>query len=937
MKPSLFLLSSCGLYAVSQGLLINPAMSQIVRDGTTSTIVEVNGDNIVINNGDRAGANLFHSFEQFSVPSNSTASFNNATDISNIFSRITGGRVSNLDGAIRANGNANLFLINPAGIIFGNNATLDIGGSFYGSTADSILFPDGEFSAIAPDNRPILIIDAPIGLNLRNNPAGVTVNSDLELATGESFNLIGGEINFNFGTVSIPQGSINVISLAQLGTIEIDDNNSFTIPQNLNLNNINLNNFGLQIIATEENSGNLNLTGNSISLINGSRLTNTSEGIGNAGNITINALDAVEINTDAGIFSNTFAQGDAGAIHIKAVNNITLTGTNTGRLTGIFSGADLDEDVGTPENLTGSAGEIRLETNNLFLDNDAMVSSNSFGGGDAGDIFIDTQSVNLTNNSGIFSGVGTNSNLGNQATANGGLIDINTQNLSLSNGSLIVTQSFGQGNAGTINIDANESINISGTARFPFLYPESELAVENNELGGFSSGLFSNSEESALGNGGNIFVTTPRLAMSDGAVITARSRGSGNAGNLSINANILEIKSGSQILAPAFDSGSAGNINLNVTEQILISGIDTSYQNRFDTVRNTFGENQALSTIDPVSEVSGIFANTSSESTGEGGNIAVGIFSGTEDTLSLDNTQFTSEIIIRDRGVIAADSQGSGNSGSISLHAAELTLDDQAKILASTNVLPENQIDNGVNINLKIDDSLTLQEDSLISAQALQANGGNINIDAANGFVVAFPSQNEGNDIVANAAQTGGNITINSQAVLGLEEAMAFGQSGTRLNNQNNDFDVTGSVDGVVEIITPDVNTIQGMPELSSNPITSDLTIERVCSANAQTNTNNTSLIVKGKGGIPLRPTEPLSSHQISIDRETASLSTANPNTDESAKSVSTSIGEIIPARGVKISADGSVALVSYSTNTVQPQQNTLVNCSKQSTPKVIF
>ena len=100
-----------------------PVLAEVTADGTTSTTVtSPDGDNFTIDDGDRAGGNLFHSFQDFSVPTNGSAFFNNADAIENIFSRVTGGNISSIDGLIRANGSANLFLINPAGIIFGRNA-----------------------------------------------------------------------------------------------------------------------------------------------------------------------------------------------------------------------------------------------------------------------------------------------------------------------------------------------------------------------------------------------------------------------------------------------------------------------------------------------------------------------------------------------------------------------------------------------------------------------------------------------------------------------------------------------------------------------------------------------------------------------------------------------------------------------------------------------
>ena len=101
--------------------IILPGLSQVTSDGTTNTTIKLNGNNFDILNGIQKGNNLFHSFQEFSIPRGSSATFNNSTDVVNIINRVTGGNISNIDGLIKANGNANLFLINPAGIVFGEN------------------------------------------------------------------------------------------------------------------------------------------------------------------------------------------------------------------------------------------------------------------------------------------------------------------------------------------------------------------------------------------------------------------------------------------------------------------------------------------------------------------------------------------------------------------------------------------------------------------------------------------------------------------------------------------------------------------------------------------------------------------------------------------------------------------------------------------------
>ncbi|MGL5077642.1 MAG: filamentous hemagglutinin N-terminal domain-containing protein, partial [Waterburya sp.] len=145
--------------------------AQIIPDESLSTNTEQQGENrLNINGGEREGNNLFHSFEEFSIPEGLEAVFENAPDIENIFTRITGEEASAINGILRTQGGANLFLVNPNGIIFGENAQLDVGGSFIATTADSIQFEDGtEFPATGAENEPILTVSVPIGLQFEGN------------------------------------------------------------------------------------------------------------------------------------------------------------------------------------------------------------------------------------------------------------------------------------------------------------------------------------------------------------------------------------------------------------------------------------------------------------------------------------------------------------------------------------------------------------------------------------------------------------------------------------------------------------------------------------------------------------------------------------------------------------------------------------------------
>ncbi len=965
--------------SVGSSLQSSFASAQVTPDGTTSTTVDVNGNSIEINNGDQRGTNLYHSFQDFSVPNGGEASFNNAPEISNIFSRVTGGNISNIDGLIQAEGNANLFLINPAGIMFGEGARLDIGGSFYGSTADSILFEEGEFSATDITNTPTLTINAPIGLNFRDNPAQITVNgngeSSLEVRTGQDIALIGGELNLNSGQIFSRGGTVTLGSLSIADIVEFDDTSGFSFSPSATRGNISLNDFDIfvssdtggsinldaaninlfessffggiatnsgfaeaqagdiHLVATGEvnlsqnsliqnvlnrnavgSSGNINIQGSSLSL-NNSRVFSgiLSTAAGSAGDINLDLANSVVLENSSRVSSSTFGTGDAGNIEIKAGDTITVDGrerTENG-LTGILSDVADNSDMNLTSN--GNGGTISISAANLSVI-EGEIRSTTFGTGNAGQIDILADSVSLDFGGLISSSVGSfsrNSEQIPELRGDSGQINLETQSLSLTNGSAIFTQTFAAGNAGSITINASESVNISGV--FPAL-------IRDNGFPGFASSSIANTTQPGANDGaGDITVTTPELKISDGGVINARTRGDFSGGNITVNTDSLVITDGGQILTSAFSDGNAGSINLNVSGNISISGTDPDYVTRLNSLVAEFGAERARFTIDPVSPNSGIFANTVTESTGDGGNITIGVFQPQDNLLMLDETQFSGAIAIVDEGQIAVNSQGSGNGGTILLRAEQLTLDNQAQILAETNASPLNQ--STAEINLQLNDSIILKEDSLISAQARNnANGGNINIDTTNGFVIAFPSQNQGSDIIANAQQgVGGNIVIQTQGIIGLTENFALSDSGEVAFNQTNDIDASSArgeeFDGVIEIITPDTNLINSALNLETQTINTEPNVVGFCSGTASANESRLRII--GKTGIPPEPTAPLSTELITIDGVVNNAYGNSEQTQESRQdnAIMTSIGEIIPARGVVKKETGEISLVAYSTN----------------------
>ncbi len=611
----------------------SPTSAQIIPDATlpNNSIVTPNGNLSEINGGTKNGGNLFHSFQEFSVPTNGEAFFNNAPEIQNIFSRVTGGKISNIDGLIRANGTANLFLLNPNGIIFGPNARLNIGGSLIASTANSIRFADGfEFSAVNPTAPPLLTINVPIGLQLGPNPAGIVVqgsgnnlrfdpansaiirdnrNLGMQVPAGQTLALVGGDIAIEGGNLTAVGGRIELWS-ANNGLLGISNINGKLAISNEQL----ATQFGdirLTGAASADASGNgggtIRVQGRRISLQDGSAILAVTLGSGDGGGITVRAAESVQVLASSRnvlfpsiISTNSQARssGKAGDMVIETpsllvgnggiLSTATLGSGNGGNMTvkgslveafgslgtsfasGLYSAAALGS--------TGNAGDLTIETQRLRLTNGARILSTTTGAGNGGHLTIRAteavEAIGFTDlrnpdfpNTPLYAGSTIASSVSRRGvTGNAGDMTIETGRLTVKNGGLIVTSTFGVGRGGNLTIRARDSVEIIGSS-----------GTNPPTI----STLFASAGANSTGNAGTLTIETPQLTIRDGARATVSNLApTGTAGNLVVNADSIRLLNGGSLNAET-RAGDRGNITINSNHIVLQnqSRITTNAQN----------------------------------------------------------------------------------------------------------------------------------------------------------------------------------------------------------------------------------------------------------------------------------------------------------------------------------------------------------------------
>src|SRR5919202_419946 len=582
----------------------NYALAQITPDGTLGAERSVVTPNVNINDaiadrldgGAIRGANLFHSFTQFNVGDRQRVYFANPVGIENILTRVTGTNASNILGTLGVTGgNANLFLINPNGILFGPNASLSLNGSFIATTANAIQFGNqGFFSASAPA-APFLLSVNPTAFffnQIATQP--ITNQARLQVPNSRSLLLVGGDVAIDGGRLNAPDGRVELGGIAGAGTVglNVDGNNlSLSFPESVARSDLSLTN-GAKVDVSGEGGGFIQVQGSAVTVADASEILAETEGSQNGKGILIQASQLV-VRDGSQISASALEgiQGDSAGITVNALESVELIGTSSGNQGGGSGGGQGSGSNGgqgrgssggqgggsgddeKPSKLAsdaqgaGKAGDLIVNTRRLVVRDGARISASTIDRTGGGNLLVNaSESVEVI---GTSSQRQRPSTLSVQTRGDGqaGDLTIKTGRLTVRDGAEVSASTFGKGGGGDVIVHASESVEVMGTSRNGEL--SSRLVAETGRpLDTRDAGLLI-----GTGKGGSVNITTGRLVVRDGAQVSVSGLSPGpergDAGNLNVTANSIELDNQGAIAATT-TSGNGGNIELQVQDLLWL-------------------------------------------------------------------------------------------------------------------------------------------------------------------------------------------------------------------------------------------------------------------------------------------------------------------------------------------------------------------------------
>ena len=510
------------LSAASMPSVLYARQPSITSDGTLGTIISTNRANYEINGGTTLGPNQFHSFGSFNILEGESASFRGPETIQNIVGRVTGGSSSFINGPLRCDiHGANVYLLNPSGIVFGLNAQLDLSGAFHASTADYLrLGETGYFFAAISENSN-LSIDSPSAFGFLNeNPKSVEIDGSwLNVREHHTLSVVGGDINVRGGRLDTPGGQLNLASAASSGEFVLE--NDGLRPDDIEY-------FG------------------SVKLTDATEIDATGEGGG-----TVSIRGGKLVINKTFIKADTQGRVDGNGITIETADSVSMTA-------GIIS---------TVTEGSGDAGDIIVTTGKLTLEDASGITSDSAVSGKGGDIVIRaSNSLSMREKSGIGASAYT------ESSGDAGDITIQTPNLGISGRSYIDNSSYGTGEGGDVTIEAQDSITITDgwlISQTEVSGPAGNISISTHRLN-MTDAAEIYSPCSGKGDAGKITVKADHLNIKSKSTINSESFGSGNGGDIFIEDAVDFYVEGASVTAESFENGNAGNIHISSRENIRL-------------------------------------------------------------------------------------------------------------------------------------------------------------------------------------------------------------------------------------------------------------------------------------------------------------------------------------------------------------------------------
>lgn len=759
-------------------VLVPPgAQAEISVDGTlggpAGPVSKVDDNYLITEDlGSLRGSNLFHSFDSFDINTGESATFTGPSNVENILSRVTGGRASSIDGTIRSTyPDANLYLMNPRGIMFGPNASLDVQGSFHATTADFIGHSDGNRFNATPASGEILSSARPEAFGfLGNRYSPITIQeSRLEVPAGKTLSIIGGDVDVTRNSTDEPttlvasSGRVNIASVASPGNVVPGADelqmNGFTQLGNLSVRTPDAEN-AFEVISTSGDPGGSIFIRSGRFIMQDATMTSATLGASDHPGTGIDVHVTGDMHLDRSeIASSSFGDGQAGDLKITA-GSLELAGDAV---------SFVNANIGSRAFAAGDAGDLELNTGQLTVRNNAFINSNTLGSGRGGDIEITSGALEVLGEDGI-AFVSTLS--ANGATGDGGNLEITADNILLQSqagftGLTTQVNSTGLGNAGDIHIntgrlDVLDGAEIStavfngpGNAGNLVISADTILVsgVNSNDINAsVSSSVFWNANGSTTGNGGDIAISTRELELGDKGSITTRnfSNGPGNAGGIDISSDALKITGGSFLSSTRLNLGTgyAGDINIDARDIHIAGPSPENWTTGIFTLASVAasGAGDVNISTGNLRLLDGAVINSRTFGPGAGGTVSItadkvlvaGSDPVTGDPAGIDartlvfpgfegnatgrggNVQIqTGELDLIDSGVITTASSSAGDGGDIVLDAVRINIDSGASVSAESSSTGD-----AGSIQITVDDNLRLTDGSQINSRTYGPGAG---------------------------------------------------------------------------------------------------------------------------------------------------------------------------------------------------------------------